>query len=181
MVFPILHTDDLHLIELKETHSKEIFEILSRADVTEYYGTDPLTDVQQAGDLISFFQTAFVENRGIRWGILHKETKVLIGTIGFHAIHIHNRRAEIGYELHPDYWRKGYATQALKRVLSFGFEELAMSRIGAVVFPGNIASQNMLKNQGFSEEGLLRSYIRQAGVSHDTLVFSLLFDEWKKA
>lgn len=83
-----------------------------------------------------------------------------------------NRRAEIGYELHPDYWGKGYAKESIIRALEFGFDEMDLKRIGAVVFLENQQSNELLMKLGFQKEGILKNYIIQDGVSYDTIVYS---------
>jgi ribosomal-protein-alanine N-acetyltransferase len=67
-----------------------------------------------------------------------------------------------------------YATEAVSKVISFGFDALELIRIGAIVFPENESSNNLLQRLGFQKEGLLRNYIDQNGVSNDTFVYSII-------
>lgn len=85
-----------------------------------------------------------------------------------------HKRAEIGYEIHPDQWRKGYTIEAVSKVLSFGFNSMDLTRIGAVVFIDNEASNNLLTKIGSQKEGVLRNYMYQNGIAHDTNVYSYL-------
>lgn len=85
-----------------------------------------------------------------------------------------HKRAEIGYEIHPGHWRKGYSSEAVSKVLSYGFEVMNLTRIGAVVFIENEASNKLLTKMGFEKEGVLRKYMYQNGKAHDTNVYSLL-------
>lgn len=179
--FPILETKRLKLIEITHQHLDSIFSILSLEEVTKYYGTDPFILPAEATKLIDMYHKNFHEKRGIRWGIKLKENQKIIGTIGLNALQLNNKRAEIGYELHPSYWRNGFATEALKEVLNFSFEQLDLHRVGAVVYPENKVSLNLLKKLGFTNEGLLRDYIYQNKQSHDTYVLSLLKHEWEKS
>lgn len=181
MRFPILETKRLKLIEITHQHLDSIFSILSLEEVTKYYGTDPFILPAEATKLIDMYHKNFHEKRGIRWGIKLKENQKIIGTIGLNALQLNNKRAEIGYELHPSYWRNGFATEALKEVLNFSFEQLDLHRVGAVVYPENKVSLNLLKKLGFTNEGLLRDYIYQNKQSHDTYVLSLLKHEWVKS
>jgi ribosomal-protein-alanine N-acetyltransferase len=142
--------------------------------VTRYYGQDALTSVEQAKQFVEFFAKNYNEKRGIRWGIEIKGHQGIIGTIGFNALFTKHKRAEIGYELHPEYWQKGYATEAVSEVISYGFKELDLTRIGAVVFIENVASNELLIKLGFEKEGVLRNYMYQNGVPYDTNVYSLL-------
>ena len=181
MNFPTLETKRLKLIEITHHHLDSIFTILSLEEVTKFYGTDPFTLPAEATKLIDMYHKNFLEKRGIRWGIKLKENQKIIGTIGLNGLQLKNKRAEIGYELHPAYWRKGYATEALKEVLNFSFQQLDLYRMGAVVYPENTVSLNLLEKIGFTKEGLLRGYMYQNQQSHDTYVLSLLKTEWEKS
>lgn len=180
MNFPVLETKRLKLIEITNQHVDQLFEILSLEEVTRFYGTDRFALQVEATRLIDMFHKNFLEKRGIRWGIKLKENQRIIGTVGLNSLHLKNKRAEIGYELHPLYWRLGFATEAIKEVLRFSFTQLDLQRIGAVVYPENEASVNLLLKLGFIKEGVLRGYMQQAGQFHDTYVLSLLKQEWKQ-
>ncbi len=88
------------------------------------------------------------------------------------------KKAEIGYELDPFYWKQGITTEAVKVVLRYSFEELQLFRVGAVTYPQNEVSMRLLKRLSFKEEGLLRGYLYQNNQSHDAVIFSLLKTEW---
>ena len=121
-----------------------------------------------------------MKRKCISLGNREKGTGQLIGTCGFHLINNHHKRAEIGYELDDTYWGQGYASEALQAILAYGFETLQLIRIAAVVYVENKASQKLLSKAGFQEEGLLRKHMIQNGVAHDTILYSLLKEEWKK-
>ncbi|MBM7655179.1 GNAT family N-acetyltransferase [Neobacillus cucumis] len=181
MPFPILETKRLKLIELTHQHANAVYEILSLDVVTQFYGTSPFTLPAEANRLIDIYYKNYLDKRGIRWGIKLKENQRIIGTVGLNVLHLKNKRAEIGYELHPSCWRKGFAVEAVSEVLKFSFKKLELNRIGAVVYPENNASLSLLEKLGFSNEGLLRGYILQDGVFHDTFMLSLLKQEWEKS
>jgi [ribosomal protein S5]-alanine N-acetyltransferase len=173
-MFPILETDRLVLREITKEDSEGIFACFSNDDVTRFYGQETLENIEQAEKFVDFFSKIYNEKRGIRWGIERKGTKGIIGTIGFNAWLPKHKRAEIGYEIHPEHWRKGYTSEALSKVLSYGFDNMSLTRIGAVVFIDNDASNNLLLKIGFQKEGVLRDYMYQNGVAHDTYLYSLL-------
>ncbi|MEH7086938.1 GNAT family protein [Neobacillus drentensis] len=173
-MFPILETERLILREIRKEDSENIFACFSNNDVTRYYGQQSFQNIEQAEQLVEFFSKNYNEKRGIRWGIEGKGSKGIIGTVGFNAWLPKHKRAEIGYEIHPDQWRKGYTIEAVSKVLSFGFNSMDLTRIGAVVFIDNEASNNLLTKIGFQKEGVLRNYMYQNGIAHDTNVYSLL-------
>ncbi|MBS4174709.1 GNAT family N-acetyltransferase [Bacillus sp. FJAT-49736] len=180
MSFPTLETERLKLIEITEEYAGAVYDVFSREDVTRFYGMQPFQEKEQALRMVQSFSRNFEEKRGIRWGMLLKETGEYIGSVGLNNLVLSSKRAEVGYELHPNFWRKGFVSEAVKAVLKHSFEELDLYRIGAVTFPENEPSSNLLLKIGFQKEGLLRGYIHLGGVSYDTFVFSILKTDWEK-
>lgn len=173
-MFPKLETSRLILREIGNEDIKSIFSIFSNSGVTRFYGMEPMENVNQAKQLITNFTKSYQKNQGIRWGIVKKEDNELLGTIGFNNWVPKNKRAEIGYDLHPSNWRKGYATEAIQCVMSYGFSEMDLNRIGAIVYLENKASSQLLKSIGFAAEGILKDYMLQDGHFYDVTMFSLL-------
>jgi [ribosomal protein S5]-alanine N-acetyltransferase len=180
MSFPELDTRRLRLIEINESHTQRYFEIMSLDKVTRYYGMESLEKIEQAQDIITSFKNGYESKRSMRWGIVLKIDNTFIGTVGLNNLQQRNKKAEIGFEIHPDFWENGYTSEAAEAVIRFVFEELQLYRLGAITFIENEASQRLLNKLGFKEEGILRANIHQKGVSHDTYMFSLLQQEWKQ-
>lgn len=173
-MFPILETERIRLREIQKEDAFRIFSYFSSDEVTRYYGQDSFHKIEDAEKLIDLFHDNYSEKRGIRWGIECKKTNELIGTIGFHLWSPRHKRAEIGYDLHPDNWGYGYAQEAVTEILSYGFNVMDLTRIGAVVFLENDASNKLLLKLGFEREGILKSYMYQDGVAYDTYIYSLI-------
>lgn len=152
----MLKTDRLVLREISNADAEGMFACFSNESVTRYYGQDTLDHIEQAEAFVDFFANSYKDKRGIRWGIEIKGSKGIIGTVGFNAWSLKHRRAEIGYEIHPEHWRKGYIFEAVSKVIQYGFDELGLTRIGAVVFVENEASNKLLVKAGFQKEGILR-------------------------
>ncbi|TWT06368.1 GNAT family N-acetyltransferase [Planococcus sp. CPCC 101016] len=178
MDFPIFETERLHLNNVEEEDMTAFFDIMSREEVISYYGMDALVHPEEAVEIIRSFHTNFNFKRGMRWAIRSKETNEFIGTIGLNNLNLRAKKAEIGYELHPDYWRQGLMQEAIIAVLRYAFAELDLYRIGAVTFPENTSSNQLLEKLGFTLEGRLRGYLYQRNHSYDAFVFSLLKTEW---
>ena len=173
-MFPTLETERLRFREITKADADGIFACFSDERVTRFYGQETLDTIGQAEAFVDFFANSYKEKRGIRWGIEVKERPGIIGTIGFNAWSPKHKRAEIGYEIHPEHWRKGYITEAVSRVVAYGFSEFGLTRIGAVVFIDNEASNKLLTKAGFQKEGILREYMYQNGKAYDTYVYSIL-------
>ena len=177
MRFPELENERLLLKEIGQQHTGSLFEILSKEEVARNDGIERLTRMDEARSVINSFRISYLNRRGLRWGVILKETGRFIGTVGLNHLNETNKRAEIGYEIHPDYWRNHFTYEAVVEVLRFSYEELGLNRVAAVTFTDNHASANLLKKVGFKEEGVLRGYIFLHGHSHDVKLFSLLKDE----
>lgn len=173
-MFPTLETDRLILRELTKEDAEGIFACFSNEAVTRFYGQETLQEIEEAEQFIEFFSKNYHEKRGIRWGIERKGVQGIIGTIGFNAWLPKHKRAEIGYEIHPKYWRQGYTSEAVSEVLSYGFGVMELTRIGAIVFLENEASNKLLQKLGFHQEGILKNYMYQNGMAHDTYIYSRL-------
>ncbi|QTM99186.1 GNAT family N-acetyltransferase [Sediminibacillus dalangtanensis] len=180
MIFPELETERLHLVEIKKQHASSFFDIMSNDQVTRYYGMNSLVNMEQAEEMIYSLHETYKSGRGIRWGLIVKDSNRFIGTAGLNNLSTYSKKAEIGYEINPDFWRMGYTTEAINKIMQYSFEKLGLYRLGAVTFPQNHASNQLLRKLGFMEEGTLRGYLYQHKQSHDALIFSLLQPEWKQ-
>lgn len=171
--FPVLETDRLILRLLENKDSKDIFSIFSSENVTKYYGMFPMKELSEAEQLILKFKNSFLEEKSIRWGIEIKQSKQIIGTCGFHNWNKRHFRAEIGYELGEQFWKKGYAKEAVLAIIDYGFKNMELARIEAVTYPENTASKNMLNTLGFEYEGLLKKYAYFRNKHQDLNMFSI--------
>lgn len=171
-MFPKLETKRLVLREILPSDAEDIYSIFSNEDVTKYYGLNTFKKIEQAEKLIEAFTTNFQSEKGMRWGIEKKGISGLIGTIGFNSWSKAHRRAEIGYEIYPDFWRNGYASEAVAKIVDHGFQEMELTRIGAIVFVENDGSSQLLMKQGFEKEGILRKYMYQNNEAFDVIMLS---------
>jgi [ribosomal protein S5]-alanine N-acetyltransferase len=111
------------------------------------------------------------------FAITRKTGGVLIGSITLSPRPQHNA-AEIGYWIGVPYWKYGYATEAARRVIQFGFEELKLNRIYASCFVENRASAHVLKKVGMRYEGRLRQHFYKGNRYLDADYFGILKDEY---
>jgi len=177
--FPSFETSRLMLRSMQATDSAALFGILSDDEVTRYYDDESFTNMSQATSQIEAWEHGFVNKRCIRWGIVRKGELEIIGTCGFYGFHTRHMRASIGYELARSAWRQGIMTEALDAIIAFGFRELTLNRIDAVVLPENKASILLLEKLGFSHEGLLKEYENWGNKGFvDLCMLSLLKKTW---
>lgn len=105
----------------------------------------------------------------------------LIGTCGVRLEQAGALVGESGYEIAPTYWGLGYATEAARRIVSFGLEELGLHRIWAHTVSENIRSRRVMEKLGMCYEGRLREHRRFKGRWWDTVIYGILGREWQEA
>jgi ribosomal-protein-alanine N-acetyltransferase len=174
--FPEIETENLILREILPDDAEAIFRIFSDDEVTRYYDLSTYTTIEQAYELIDFFDESFELERAIRWGITRKSDGLLVGTCGY--VWLRTYRGEIGYELARPYWRQGIMTEAVDAIVDFGFRELGLNRIEALTMVDNAASVALLRKVGFVQEGILRQHDYFKGKFHDMRLFALLRDDY---
>lgn len=134
-------------------------------------------------DLIVGEQKALTR-RTYQLAITLKDNSRMIGNAGIRlrALGGHETavlQADIGYEIDPHYWGRGYATEAARSMLDFGFETLGVHRIWAQCLAENQASVRVLEKLGMQQEGRLREDEFFKGRYWDTLLFAILKGEWR--
>lgn len=112
------------------------------------------------------------------FAITLKADALLLGGISLGITHRHHR-AELGYWLGLPYWNQGYATEAVRRMIAWGFTEHKLNRIFAQHFACNPASGRVMQKAGMTFEGVLRDCIQKDGVYHDTPMYSILRVEFQ--
>ncbi len=99
----------------------------------------------------------------------------LVGTIGLQVGNdVYRQSAEIGYWLGEDYWGRGIATEAVRAMTEWGFDNLGLLRIYALVFAANPASARVLEKAGYSLEGRMRNAVVKRGRVMDQLLLAIV-------
>lgn len=180
--FPVLETESLLLRRITAADAKALYAILSNEEVTRYYDDDPFRSIASAEDQIEAWENGYGRRAVVRWGIVRKADGRLAGTCGMYGFHSLHLRASVGYELDPSYWRRGVMTEALGRVVEYGFGELGLRRLQAFVMPDNTGSVRLLRKLGFKSEGTLREYETWGSKGFvDLSCYSLIRREWRSS
>lgn len=172
--FPAFETERLRFHSLSAEHAEKLYHLRGNALAMKYIGKPVLRSEAEAIELIDAYNRNLRERIGITWGISFKDVPGLIGTIGYHKTDPLNYRAEIGYMIHPDHWFKGIMSEALKKVLDHGFNEIGFHSIEAKINPENDQSRNILLKHSFVKEGYFKESFFENGTFHDTEVYSLI-------
>lgn len=163
-----LETERLLLKDINESHVEDILRIRSNEVVNQFVKRNSPKNNYDALQFILTIKNRTQNNETFYWGISLKDHPNLIGTICLWKFSEDRKVAEVGYELLPDYHRKGIMFEALKAVVNFAFNELHLHEILAMTNTFNENSKGLLLKHDF----ILEEGIKDEGFP-DNLVFSL--------
>jgi len=110
--------------------------------------------------------------------LVEKKNKIVIGSCGFHNWIKNHERSEIGYEIHKQYQNQGYMSEAIKKVINYGFQEMNLNRIEALIDPMNENSIRIVTKNGFKQEGILRGHYKNKNEFENSIMYSLLKSDY---
>ncbi|MFD2285566.1 GNAT family N-acetyltransferase [Pedobacter petrophilus] len=173
--FPVLETERLILREHSFSDAETLYAMRTDERVMKYIDRERPADLLTIKTIITKFNEGFENGNNLAWIIVLKENpEQMIGTVGFWQTDYANHRAEIGYMLHPDFWRKGIITEALKKAIDFGFETMNLHTIKANINTGNEASRQILIKHGFVKEALFKQDYYFKGKFLDSEIYGLI-------
>ncbi|MGY1519403.1 GNAT family N-acetyltransferase [Luteimonas sp. A482] len=177
--FPVLTGQRLCLRGPRVQDIDDVFALFSHADVMRFWSSAPMRVRMQAEGKVEEMLDGFARRESLNWLIAARRDDRAIGSCTLYRFDARHRRAEVGYALHPDWWGRGLATEAVALALDWGFHRLGLHRIEADIDPRNEASRRLLAGLGFRREGLLRQRFLIDGSASDSEIFGLLQDEWR--
>lgn len=148
-----LQTKRLKLKNIDYDDADFMYKEFSTAAVNAYlFDAEPLSSFDEARKLIDFYVCEEAIDRH-RWIMVRKDSSEKIGTCGFHRLDRMKRTVEIGYDIQPEHWRQGYASEALSGLIAYLWEELNVKTITAHIAEGNAASIKTAEKLGFVRTG----------------------------
>jgi GrpB-like predicted nucleotidyltransferase (UPF0157 family)/predicted acetyltransferase len=146
----ILQTDRLILREFTDKDLEELSYLLGNEEIMRYSVSGPIKD--------KFFLETYLQDNILShykhygyglWAVVLKETQRIIGAVGLKTLTIEGKEeTELGYRFHPDYWGKGFATEASLAVCRYSFSKLSLDYVIAIIDPRNVRSIHMAKRLG---------------------------------
>lgn len=174
-----LQTARLALRPLAPADADAVFAMRSDP-VVQRYGSHPAwTDPQLAVAYIERNIEAMAAGTHAQFAIVRRADAAVVGTCTLYHLDAPCRRAEVGYVLRVSEWGHGYANEAVRALLDWGFEHLDLNRIEADIDPRNAPSARVLERLGFVREGHLRERWIVGGEICDSWMYGLLAAEWK--
>lgn len=166
-----LQTQRLHLRPVQRHDAEALFVARGDEEVMRYWDWPPQKCVDDVRSIIAAHQAEVGSGR-VQWWVASLSPRgPAIGECDLSDIDLHHRRAEIGFLFRREAWGKGYAEEAMRRVIRHGFENLGLERLSARFHAGNEASRRLLERLGFSHEGVLRGHVLRDGVRRDCVLY----------
>lgn len=145
----ILESERLRLRQVTLEDANEVFFLRSDKEVGKYIAREPEKSINSAKNFILARQKDIESHKIAYWAITIKGDERLVGSICLWNFTKHNTVAEVGYDLHPDFQKKGIMNEALEVVLNFGFKTLKFHQIEAFTQKKNKSSVELLKRNNF--------------------------------
>ena len=175
---PTITTERLVLRKMLPKDAEDMYEYAKELAVTQFLLWEPHVNLKFTQSYLKFIQTQYSSASFFDWALTLPESGKMIGTCGFASIDTDNDAGEIGYVINPEYWGRGYATEALARMLSFGFGVLGMHRIYVRIMSGNEASERVARKCGMRHEATFYSSLMVKGEYRTIKYYAILREEF---
>lgn len=177
-----LKTDRLHLRPVSESDFDNIYN-LQRLDETSKFNTSKIPE--NINETKATVENWILENNKAQtkkhtFAIDLIDDKKFIGLIGINLGKEHYRNAEVWFQFDYRFWNKGFATESLRKIIEFGFEDLKLHRIEAGCAVDNIGSFNVLEKVGMTREAHTRQLLPLKSGWSDNYGYAILSSDERK-
>lgn len=174
-----IETERLILRKFEYTYDEDMLKYwVSDPKIQSMYSEPVYSDKQEVKELLDKYISAYDKEDYYRWAIILKETGECIGQVAYFMVNNNNHFGEIEYCIGSAFQRKGYATEATKAVIKYGFDKINLHKVQICHKSINAASQRVIEKCGFVYEGTLRDFFYLDGEYVDRLYYSILKDEY---
>lgn len=178
--FPILESSNLELRKLEYKDLDEQILNISNKNISDQIFNIPFPFTKEdALKRLEFINIGFEQGERFMFAIFRKEDGQLLGEMGLHITKAHNH-AQLGYYIGEKYWGKGYASEALNKVISFGFEILKLNKIFATHYENNLASGRVMQKNKMTKEGFLLEHYRVGNEYRSVFQYQITLKEYLK-
>jgi len=175
-----LESERLIIRPIQLDDKNEVFEYRSDRDTNRYQGWIPenIEDVEvfigklskQINEPETWFQFVLIE----------KESQKIVGDLGVHFYYKENKQVEIGCTLNKTFQNRGYATESVKKVIDYLFQDLNKHRIITSIDPNNQSSIRLVERLGFRKEAHFVESLFINGIWVDDLIYAMIDKDWKR-
>ncbi|MBB4825888.1 RimJ/RimL family protein N-acetyltransferase [Sporosarcina luteola] len=174
-----LESDRLLLQPFRQKDAFRIRDLANDKELADILGLPHPYELKHAEDWIASQSVLIKDGNEYPLTIALKETNEIIGTITI-RIDKRNRKGELGYWIGKAYTGNGFATEAVQKIIEFGFHQLKLNKIWASVLTRNSSSKLVLKNSGLQKEGTLKQNKILHNVYEDIDMYGILLSEYTK-
>lgn len=153
--FPIIKTERLLMRRFIEGDINNVFKGLSDPDIIKFYGIS-FDSLEATKEQMNWFSNLEKEGIGIWWAICSSDSNVFYGAGGLNNLIKEHKKAEIGFWLLTDFWRKGIMTEVVPLICDYGFNNLRLHRIEGFVDSDNMNCKKAMEKLAFEHEGTMR-------------------------
>ncbi|WP_028648768.1 GNAT family N-acetyltransferase [Nocardiopsis sp. CNT312] len=171
-----LSSDRLTLRELRPTDVDDLLAVYGDPQAVRHLSFTPRTREQCAAIVTAAAADAEQEDRTVYMLAVARQDR-LVGSARL-GVDERPHSAQIGFALRPDLWGQGLGDELVRLLLRFGFEGLGLKRIWGARAPENRASERVMLRAGMVEEGRIRRHLWTRDAWRDSIVHSILDDEW---
>lgn len=154
-LFEEIETQRLILRKIVDTDAEMLYNnIYNNFEYYKFYYQIPFNSFEDYKPLVEKYKEYYANGNYFKWGVVLKETNEIIGLVQFHTKDLMNKSCKIGYIIGYNYNKKGYAHEAAKAILEFGFNKIGFHRIDAYVVSENIKSIKLAESLGMHFESI---------------------------
>lgn len=180
MHFETITTKRLLLQALTPEVIRYIFENHDKVEIKKILGHRSEEDYQK--EEYKYRNGYASYNRGFKmFQLTDPDSGTIIGRCGIHNWNAEHSRAEIGYVMHDERFRRqGLMSEAVQAVIDHGFNDMRLNRLDAMVGPENTPSLKLMEKFHFVQEGVLRQHFWTGSAFEDSVLFSKLREEYER-
>ena len=150
-----LETERLVIRSYREDDATPLHDVFGSPEVMKWTPSAPSKDVAETAQRLArtmAFTARQPPGMGL-WALELRHTSEFLGQVGLFPVEGKGPEVEVAYELAPRVWGHGYATEAARALVDYGFGELNLRRIVALILPDNARSRNVATKCGLILEG----------------------------
>lgn len=148
--------------------------------IQSMYSEPVYSTAEEVKKLLDKYIGSYERDDYYRWAVIEKVSGECIGQIAYFLVDSKNHFAEIEYCIGAAFQRRGYATEAAKAVIAYGFDRINLHKVQICTKTINKPSKRVIEKCGLTYEGTLRDYFYMDGKYVGRLYFSILRTEYAK-
>ena len=181
MLLPTIETERLTLRPFRLSDASDVQRLAGERDIADTTMTIPYPyEDGMAEEWIAGEEAACNNGKSMTLAIVLHDDECLVGAVGLKIEREHDK-AELGYWIGRPFWHRGYATEAARALLDYGFSDLQLNRIQAAHMARNPPSGRVMQKLGMRFEGTALQALKKWGRYEDLVSYAILREDWPDA